>query len=169
MINYRQIKRTATGAANRYWPVLTLILSVLTYSITSVALAQNNHYFQIEHGNVSGDYDLGITSVGVLSFENNKVGYVRLSYLKSDIDGNASTLDLGGGFAFSGKIPLYISLGVSLGYNWDNDEYIAAYFPEVGIALNITSHFGITVSGKRYFNLYEVDEDIVMLGLSYRY
>lgn len=55
-----------------------------------------------------------------------------------------------------------------LGYNWDKDDYIAAYFPEVGIVMDFTKTFGITVSGKRYFNLYEEDEDIVMLGLVFR-
>ena len=52
--------------------------------------------------------------------------------------------------------------------NWDKDDYIAAYFPEVGIVMDFTKTFGITVSGKRYFNLYEEGEDIVMLGLEFR-
>ena len=96
------------------------------------------------------------------------VGYAKLSYLESDINGTGSTLDLGGGYSFNNDVSLYLLLGVSLGYNWDKDDYIAAYFPEVGIVMDITKTFGITVSGKRYFNLYEEDEDIVMLGLVFR-
>ena len=96
------------------------------------------------------------------------VGYAKLSYLESDINGTGSTRDLAGGYSFNNDVSLYLLLGVSLGYNWDKDDHIAAYFPEVGIVMDFTKTLGITVSGKRYFNLYEEDEDIVMLGLVFR-
>jgi len=34
--------------------------------------------------------------------------------------------------------------------------------------MDFTKTFGVTVSGKQYFNLYEEDEDVVMLGLVFR-
>jgi hypothetical protein len=155
--NHRYIKLKAS-----------LLLSFLMLSGVSATAAPDKHYLDIEHSISTDKNDLEITSVGMLSLQGNMAGYAKLSYLASDINGNGSTLDLGGGYSFNNDVSLYFLLGVSLGYNWDNDDYIAAYFPEVGIVMDITRTFGITVSGKRYFNLYEEDEDVVMLGLVFR-
>ena len=111
---------------------------------------------------------MNIASIGMVSLKGNMIGLGKLSYLESDINGKGSTLDFGGGYSFNNDISLYLLLGASLGYNWDKDDYIAAYFPEVGIVMDFTKTFGISVSGKRYFNLYEKDEDIVMFGLVFR-
>ena len=145
-----------------------LFFSCFMFSCVSAATAPDKYYFAIEHNISSDNNDLDITSVGMLSLKGNMAGYAKLSYLESGINGTGSTLDLGGGYSFNNDVSLYLLLGVSLGYNWDKDDYIAAYFPEVGIVMDITKTFGITVSGKRYFNLYEEDEDIVMLGLVFR-
>lgn len=42
------------------------------------------------------------------------VGYAKLSYLESDINGTGSTLDLAGGYSFNNDVSLYLLLGVSL-------------------------------------------------------
>jgi len=146
----------------------SLLLSFLMLSGVSATAEPDKHYLAIEHNISSDKNDLDITSVGMLSLKGNIVSSLKLSYLESDIDGTGSTLDLGGGYVFNGDVSLYLLLGASLGYNWDRDDYIAAYFPEVGIVMDFTKTFGITVSGKRYFNLYEENEDIVMLGLVFR-
>lgn len=57
---------------------------------------------------------------------------------------------------------------ISLGYNLDDEDFIATYYPEAGIVVEITNNFGLTVSKKRIFNLYGRDEDIIMLGLVFR-
>ena len=145
-----------------------LFFSCFMFSSVSTAAAPDKYYLAIEHNISSDKNDLDITSVGMLSLKGNMVGFAKLSYLESDINGTGSTLDFAGGYSFNNDISLYLLLGVSLGYNWDNDDYIAAYFPEVGIVMDITKTFGITLSGKRYFNLYEEDEDIVMLGIVFR-
>ena len=155
--NHRYIKLKAS-----------LLLSFLMLSGVSATAAPDKHYLAIEHNLSSDKNDLDITSIGMLSLKGNMAGYGKLSYLESDINGTGSTLDLGGGYSFNGDVSLYLLLGISLGYNWDRDDYIAAYFPEVGIVMDFTKTFGITVSGKRYFNLYEEDEDVVMLGLVFR-
>ena len=146
----------------------SLLLSFFMFSSVSAIAAPNKYYLAIEHNISSDKNDLDITSLGMLSLKDNIVSSLKLSYLKSDINGDGSTLDLGGGYAFNGDISLYLLLGASLGYNWDKEDYIAAYFPEVGIVMDVTKTFGITVSGRRYFNLYEEDEDIGMLGLVFR-
>jgi len=145
-----------------------LLLPFFILSGVSATAAPDKNYLIIEHNLSSDKNDLDITSIGMLSLEGNMVGYGKLSYLESDINGKGSTLDFGGGYSFNGDVSLYLLLGVSLGYNWDRDDYIAAYFPEIGAVIDFTKNFGITVSGKRYFNLYEEDEDIVMLGLVFR-
>lgn len=145
-----------------------LLLSFFMLSSISATAAPDKHYLVIEHNTSSDKSELNITSLGMLSLEDSISSFAKLSYLESDTDGKGSTLDLGGGYTFSGDLSLYFLFGVSLGYNWDKDDYIAAYFPEVGIVMDLTNTFGITVSGKRYFNLYEEDEDIVMFGLVFR-
>lgn len=111
---------------------------------------------------------MNVSSLGVVSLKNNMVGHVDLSYLDSDTDGNAIALDFGAGFAFNWQVSPYISIGASLGYNWDKKEAIAAYFPEVGVVLDFTKSFGMNISARRYYSLYEEDEDIIMLGLVFR-
>jgi hypothetical protein len=153
---------------NQYTRLTALLLSFFLFSVASAGPVPDKYYLQIEHNLSTDKSDLDITSIGMLSLKNDMVGYAKLSYLESGLNGKGSTLDLGGGYSFNGDISLYLLLGVSLGYNWDKDDYITAYFPEVGMVLDITKTFGISVSGKRYFNLYEKDEDIVMLGLVFR-
>ena len=151
---------------NRLKAFLWLPLFMLP-GVSSTA-APDKNYLAIEHSISSDKNDIDITSLGMLSLKDNIASFIKLSYLESDINGTGSTLDLGGGYTLNGDVSLYLLLGVSLGYNWDKDDYIAAYFPEVGIVMDFTKKFGITLSGKRYFNLYEEDEDIVMLGLVFR-
>jgi hypothetical protein len=134
----------------------------------SASATPDKYYLVIEQSFSSDKNDLDIISTGMLSLKDNAAGYAKLSYLESDINGNGATLDLAGGYALNSGVSLYLLLGVSLGYNWDKDDYITAYFPEAGIVIDFTKTFGITVSGKRYFNLYDDDEDIVMLGLVFR-
>lgn len=136
--------------------------------VVSAIAAPDKNYLAIEHSISSDKNDIDITSLGMLSLKDNIASFIKLSYLESDINGTGSTLDLGGGYTLNRDVSLYFLLGVSLGYNWDKDDYIAAYFPEVGIVMDFTKTFGITVSGKRYLNLYEEDEDIVMFGLVFR-
>lgn len=112
--------------------------------------------------------DLEITSIGALSFKKNMLGHADLTKLESDINGKALVLEFGGGYVFNWDISLFLGFGISLGYNSDKDDFIAAYFPEVGIVVDLTKTTGVTVSAKRYHNLYEQDEAIVMLGLVFR-
>ena len=146
----------------------SLLLSFFMLLSVSATATPDKHYLAIEHNISSDKNDLDITSLGMLSLKGNMAGFAKLSYLESGINGKGSTLDFGGGYSLNGDVSLYLLLGIALGYNWDKDEYIAAYFPEVGIVMDFTQTFGITVTGKRYFNLYEEDEDIVMLGLVFR-
>lgn len=167
LFGYRLNRRTRDNHLYTQFKA-SLLLSFFMLSSAAATAAPDKHYLAIEHNLSSDKNDLDITSVGMLSLKGNIVSSLKLSYLKSDIEGTGSTLDLGGGYSFNGDVSLYFLLGASLGYNWDRDDYIAAYFPEVGVVMDITKSFGITVSGKRYFNLYDEDEDIVMLGLVFR-
>jgi len=136
-------------------------------SVSAIA-EPGKHYLAIEKNIYSDENDLDIISVGMLSLEDNIASLIKLSYLNSDINGEGGTLDLGGGYTYNAGVSLYVLFAVSLGYNWDTEDTIAAYFPEAGIVMDFTDSFSISVSGKRYFNLYEKDEDIVMFGLLFR-
>ncbi len=160
--NSTRNKHRYTQLKASLWLFFFMLLSA------SATATPDKHYLVIEHNIWSDNNDLDVTSLGMLSLKGNMAGYAKLSYLESGINGKGSTLDFGGGYSLNGDVSLYLLLGIALGYNWDKDEYIAAYFPEVGIVMDFTKTFGITVTGKRYFNLYEEDEDIVMLGLVFR-
>lgn len=146
----------------------TFLLSLFLLADVIARPQPDKYYLRIAHNASSDRNDLNIASLGVVSLKNNMIGHVDLTHLESDLNGKALALDFGAGAAFNWYVSPYLSLGVSLGYNWDIDEYIAAYFPEIGLVVDITKRFGITFSGKRYYSLYEEDEDIIMLGLVFR-
>lgn len=148
----------------------SILLSFFLLSNTAASPEPDKYYLRIGHNASTDKNDLDLTSLGVVSLKDNMIGHVDLTYLESDKDGDALVLDLGAGLAFNWYVSPYLSIGASLGYNWDKDEYIAAYFPEIGIIVDITKTFGITLSGKRYYNLYDEgeDEDIIMLGIVFR-
>lgn len=128
----------------------------------------DKYYLRIAHGLASESNEFNVTSLGVVSFKNTMVGHVDLAYLDSDTDGKAFALDLGAGFVFNWFLSPYLSIGASLGYNRDKEEAIAAYFPEVGAVLDFSRTFGMSLSARRYYSLYEEDENIIMLGLVFR-
>lgn len=145
-----------------------ILLSVTCLSGVIAKPQPEKYYLRIAHGASTDTDDLSVTTLGVVSLKNNMIGHFDLSYLKSDLNGDALALDFGAGLAFNWYVSPYISIGASLGYNWDIDEAIAAYFPEVGILADITKTFGIALSAKRYYSLYEEDDDVIMLGLVFR-
>jgi len=145
-----------------------ILLSVNCLSGVIANPQPDKYYARIAHGRAHDTHDLNVTSLGVVSLKNNMVGHVDLSYLDSDTNGSAIALDFGAGLAFNWYVSPYISIGGSLGYNWDKDEAIAAYFPEVGVVVDMTESFGMTLSARRYYSLYQEDEDIIMLGLVFR-
>jgi hypothetical protein len=142
-----------------------LFLSVVLLSCVTAGPQKDKYYFRIGYGTAPDTNDLNVSSLGVVSFKNNMMGHVDLSYLDSDMNGSALALDFGAGLAYNWYVSPYITIGASLGYNWDSDETIAAYFPEVGIVADITKTFGMSFSARRYYSLYEEDEDVFMIGL----
>jgi len=92
---------------------------------------------------------------------------MNLSYIESDRDGNTLAVDLGGGISYHAGVTFFFGVGFLLGYNKDNNDYIGAYYPEIGMVSQMTKTFGLIVSGRKYSNLYRSfkDENIVMLGL----
>lgn len=153
-------------------PLILFIAAILLYlfpfsEVTAGPQAEKN-YLHIQKEVSSESDDLEVISIGALVLKDNKVGHVDLSSLKSVKNGDAITLDFGGGFAFNWDLSLFIGFGISLGYNTDNDDTIAAYYPEAGAIWDITNKFGISVSAKRYYHLYDENEDMVMMGLVFR-
>lgn len=157
---------------NSNYPCFQFAAAILLFVASLSGVTANpqpeKYYFRIAHGTSTDTDDLSVTTLGVVSLKNNMIGHVDLNYLNSDMNGDALALDFGAGLAFNWYVSPYISIGATLGYNWDIDEAIAAYFPEVGIIADITKKFGIVLSAKRYYSLYEEDDDVIMLGLVFR-
>ena len=145
--------------------VAYILLFVFLLSATSAQAENNKNYLRIERSLPTDKNDLTITSIGGLIFEDNTVGHIDLTHLESDVNGKALALDAGGGYVLNSDVSLFVGLGISLGYNWTNDDYIAAYYPEAGITIELTKTFGITLSAKRYFNLYDVNDNVIKFGL----
>ena len=162
--------RNESSSSNHPCFQLTATLSLCFVLLSGVMAGpqKDKMYFRIGYGTSSDTSDLSVSSLGVVSLKNHMIGHVDLSYLDSDMDGSALALDFGAGIAYNWYVSPYISIGASLGYNWDKDETIAAYFPEAGIVADITKSFGMSLSARRYYSLYEEDEDVIMLGLVFK-
>ncbi len=147
--------------------VYSLLVSCLLIAGNAQAEADKS-YLRLEQNKPSDEYDLSITTIGGLIFEDDMEAHIDLSYLDSDLNGQAAALDFGGGYVFNWNVSLFIGLGVSLGYNWDDKSYITSYYPEAGIVLDLTKNLGLTVSARRIYNLYDQETDVIMLGVVFR-
>lgn len=148
--------------------MVPVMLSLVLISDVMAEPEPDKYYFRIAHSIATDKNDLNTTSLGVLSLENNMIGQVHLTHLASNKNGDTLALEASVGAAFNWFVSPFLSLGIALGYNGDNSEKVAAYFPEVGIVVDFTNTFGITFSGKRYYKLHDEDEDVIMFGLVFR-
>jgi len=151
----------------RFAAYVSLLLLLLSGASAQAGAKKN--YLQIERSLPTENNDLTITTIGGLLFDKNAGSHIDLTYLESDANGNGLTLDVGGSYVFRWHVSFFAGMGVALGYNWDNDDYIASYYPEAGAVYEVTKRFGVTFSGKRYFNLSDKPENIIKLGLLFSY
>jgi len=157
MRNYRYILLLAT-----------LFLCFCFLSEASAATVTEKNYLRLEQNQVSDDNDLKITTIGGLALLKSNTGFVDLSYIESQINGDSLALDFGGGYVFNWDVSLYLSFGISLGYNLDTENYNVAYYPEAGVVVELTQKIGLSLSTKRYHRLYQQNEPIIMMGLVFR-
>lgn len=143
-----------------------LFLLILLLPGWLLAAEVGDDYLQIERSKQT-DMGLRTTLIGGIGFKNKMVGHGGLSYIESVDNGDALALDIGAGAAFHAGVTFFVGGGFLLGYNWDNSDYIGAYYPEVGVVARVSGVFGMMVTGKRYYNLYDgaEDENVLMLSL----
>ena len=147
---------------------VTIILFVSLFSDVNAETKLDKNYLRIQKTQTSEKNDLIITSFGALAFTKDRAGHMDLTHIQSGKHGNGVTLDFGGGYVFNWDLSLFLGFGISLGYNRDKHDYIAAYYPEAGVTLDVTESFGITANIKRYHRLYGENDAVVMLGLVFR-
>ena len=160
------LNKSANGSCIQFSVVVVLFFFMISGANARPEAEKN--YLRLEQNKSSEKNDLKISSIGGLAFIKNRYGHFDLSYLESDIQGNELALDFGSGYVFNWDVSLFLGVGISLGYNRDEEDFIGAYYPEAGIVWDITEEFGITVSAKRFYNRYEENEDVVMMGLVFR-
>lgn len=142
-----------------------MMLSSVLSTAYAAGIQGERTYLRLAQVQESELHDLNIVSIGSLALNGDRVGHVDLTRIESVKNGDAYTLDFGGGYNYQG---LYFSFGVALGHNSDTNDNFVAYYPEIGIALDITNELAATISAKRYHNLYREDEQVVMIGLLVR-
>lgn len=145
---------------------ISLLLS-LTTGVNAASNSEKN-YLRISSSKSSDKSDLKIISIGGLLLKDSNMGFVAFDYIESPTNGESLSLDLGAGYVFNWDLSLYISLGVSLGYNLDSEDFNLAYYPEAGVVVDITQNFGISMSTKRYHSLYNENDPIVMMSLVFK-
>jgi len=143
--------------------ILFFLLLVFVPCLTFGANAGEN-FLRIEKSTQS-DADPHIISIGGFGFGDGAIGHVDLSYIESVNEGDALGMDAGADFAFTAGATFFVGGGFLLGYNWDKNGIISAFYPEAGVAVNITKSLGVTFTTKRYFNLYDNTENVIMFGL----
>jgi len=151
---------------NKFPAAIVLLFFLLATATASSEPSKN--YLRIAQSKSTENNDLKFSSIGALVFRDYKAGHADLTYLESDLNGDSLALELGGGYVFNWNVSFFLGFGISLGFNSDTDDTIAAYYPEIGIVVDLTNTFGITVNGKRYHHLYEDNDATVMLGLVFR-
>jgi hypothetical protein len=110
-----------------------------------------------------------ITTMGVFGQEANKYTHIDLTYLESKTAGDTWGLDVGVGYTLPTSIKFFVGIGVLLGYNTDKEDYLTAYYPEVGAILQINEAFALSASRKRYFDLYNKTEDATLFGIIFSF
>lgn len=148
--------------------IASLISGSLLIGLIQATDAQAKGDFLRVEGSKKTD-DLQIFSIGGFGIDGSAVGHADLSYIESTIDGDAIAIDVGAGLSYHIGATFFAGAGALVGYNWDTNDYLKAYYPEVGIVFRLGDQFGLTVTGKRYYNLSSTDDDenVVMFGLIY--
>lgn len=153
----------------------SLVLSLIASSLflTQVEAAEENILMKIEKSRPSNDIkDPEIASIGALSLNDGKIGNFDLINFKSDIEGEVWGFDIGLGYPFSSRgspLVMYAGFGILLGRNTGQGDYLFGYYPSVGLIYSLKQGVGITVTAKRYFNIYDDATDAVMLGIALKY
>ena len=168
--NFKSLQVTQENNRHRISLLITGLFLLFCLQTESIASSQpDRNWLRLTQSKEEPEkHDLRINSIGALSLGKDMVGHIDLTSIRSDINGDAWTLDFGGGYAFNWDISLYVSLGVALGYNTDASERIAAYYPEAGAVLELSRKLGLTISAKRYHRLYDETERVVLVGLVFR-
>lgn len=155
--------------------IVSLIISVIVnfFCIAQSSAANETMLLRIEKSRTSDDVtEPEAATIGAFSVSPGKVGHFDLIYFQSDIEGDIWGLDFGLGYTFSSKpspLIMYLGFGLMLGYNSDQSEFKTGYYPEAGVVYTIKQGVGITATAKRYFNVYDDDIDVVMIGIALSY
>jgi hypothetical protein len=148
---------------------ISLAVSLMATLAPSLVLAGEveETYLRIETNDPS-EAEPRITSIGGFGLRGSKMAHVDLSYIESPDGSDGLALDVGAGYAFRSGVSFYLGVGIVLGYDWDNEKSLTAYYPEVGVIGNLTPEIGLIISSKRYYELYDDPEDVVMVGLLFK-
>lgn len=151
---------------------LSLILCSLFF-VPSAVVAQENLLLRFEKSRPSDNInDPEIASIGAFSLTAGKVGNFDIINFKSDVEGEIWGFDIGLGYSFGSTgspLIMYLGFGLMLGYNTDQSDYIAGYYPSVGLVYSLKPGVGVTASAKRYYSVYDDSIDAMMVGVVLKY
>ncbi len=151
---------------------MSLILCSVFF-VPSAVVAQENMFLRFEKNRPADNLnDPEIVSLGAFSLSTEKVGNFDIINFKSDVEGEIWGFDFGLGYSFSSRgspLIMYLGFGLMLGYNTDQSDYIAGYYPSAGLVYSIKQGVGVTASAKRYYNVYDDSIDAIMVGVVLKY
>jgi len=141
-----------------------LLLPGLIFPKLALGDEPERNYILLERSKTT-DSGYSSTTIGAFGLSHNMFAHLNLSYLESGNNGRAGAMDLGLGYAYKLGVTFFAGAGYMLGYNPKKRETINAYYPVVGVAAEFTPKFGVVVSGKRIFKIYDQTEDVILIGL----
>lgn len=160
----------------KHWAMSLILSSLILCSVffaPSAAVAQENMLLRFEKNRPTDNLnDPEIVSLGAFSLSEGKVGNFDIINFKSDVEGKIWGFDFGLGYSFSSRgspLIMYLGFGFMLGYNTDQSDYIAGYYPSAGLVYSIKQGVGVTASAKRYYNVYDDSIDAIMVGVVLKY
>lgn len=106
-----------------------------------------------------------ITTLGMYAVNAGTAAHIDLAQYSDPQNGEAWATEFGTGYLLPLRVDVYVGGGIVVGYRRKDGEYFAAWYPEVGAVVPITDGFGLSVSSKRYQNLFQKIENVVTFGV----
>lgn len=106
-----------------------------------------------------------VTSMGVYGVRSGTAAHWDLAQYDDPQKGEAWATEFGAGYLLPTRINVFLGGGIVAGYRRTGGDYFAAWYPEIGAVVPLIDGLGVSVSRRRYQQLFQRTEDVLMFGL----